>query len=76
MRLRRRTEPPRVFTGSCPIREHTGDDHYVGRCDFATYNGICPRHGVVEDYPTLDDREVDPRERRGSYDQRRPERQR
>lgn len=46
------------FTGNCPIREHTGDGHYVGRCDFACYGGICPRHGRLGDYPTLDDREV------------------
>jgi hypothetical protein len=56
--LKRTTERERVFTGSCPIREHTGDGHYVGRCDFATYDGYCPRHGAVEDYPYRDDREV------------------
>ena len=26
------------FTGVCPIREHTGDGAYVGRCEFATYD--------------------------------------
>jgi hypothetical protein len=46
------------LTGNCPIREHTGDGAYVGRCDFACYGGVCPRHGVVADYPTRDDREV------------------
>lgn len=45
----------RSFTGSCPIREHAGDGHYVGRCEFATYDGFCPRHGALEDYPTNDD---------------------
>lgn len=54
----------REFTGSCPIREHTGDGAYVGRCDFATYDGFCPRHGAVEDYPTRDDREVRVEDRR------------
>lgn len=52
------------FTGSCPIREHTGDGYYVGRCDFATYDGVCPRHGRLEDYPDNDDREVEVRNRR------------
>lgn len=53
-----------VLTGNCPIREHSGDGHYVGRCDFAMYNDICPRHGRLEDYPDHDDRAVDPRDRR------------
>lgn len=59
-----KTEPPRTFTGSCPIREHTGDGAYVGRCEFATYDGFCPRHGALEDYPTRDDREVRVEDRR------------
>lgn len=66
MRLRRsKTEPAPapVFTGSCPIREHAGDGGYVGRCEFATYNGVCPRHGRMSMYPTRDDRDVDPRSR-------------
>jgi hypothetical protein len=54
----------REFTGSCPIREHTGDGAYVGRCEFATYDGFCPRHGALEDYPTRDDREVRVEDRR------------
>lgn len=60
IRWRRKQQPkPRpVPDGTCPIREHTGDGGYVGRCDFAIYNGICPRHGVVDDYPNLDDRDV------------------
>lgn len=53
-----------MFTGSCPIREHTGDGHYVGRCEFATYDGYCPRHGALEDYPDNDDREVAVADRR------------
>lgn len=53
-----------AFTGSCPIREHTGDGAYVGRCEHATYNGYCPRHGALEDYPTNDDREVRVQDRR------------
>lgn len=53
-----------TFTGSCPIREHTGDGHYVGRCDFATHDGVCPRHGMLSDYPDNDDREVEVRNRR------------
>lgn len=51
-------ESRRTPDGNCPIREHTGDGVYVGRCDFAVYGGICPRHGVVADYYTLDDRDV------------------
>lgn len=51
-------------TGNCPIREHTGDEAYVGRCDFMTYDRICPRHGCLDDYPDNDDRAVAPRNRR------------
>lgn len=54
------------FTGCCPIREHTADGFYVGRCDFATYGGVCPRHGLVCDYTTRDDREVPRSQRRWS----------
>jgi hypothetical protein len=53
----------RTFTGSCPIREHTGDGAYVGRCEFATYDGVCPRHGLLSQYPDNDDRAVDPQSR-------------
>lgn len=42
--LRKAAKP---FTGSCPVREHTADGAYVGRCYFATYAGECPRHGDV-----------------------------
>lgn len=67
MRLgRKREEPRRAPDGNCPIREHAGDGVYVGRCDFAVYDGVCPRHGVVADYPTLDDREVAVEDRRRS----------
>lgn len=55
-----------TFTGSCPIREHTGDGHFVGRCEFPTYEGFCPRHGALEDYPNSDDREVRAQDRRHS----------
>ena len=61
---RRRAETHPRLDGNCPIREHTGDGTYVGRCDFAVYDGICPRHGILTDYITLDDREVLPNERR------------
>jgi hypothetical protein len=47
-----------TFTGNCPIREHTADGHYVGRCDFAHYDNVCPRHGLITDYPNNDDRDV------------------
>lgn len=63
MEFRRKPEE-RTLTGNCPIREHTGDGVYVGRCDFAVYDGFCPRHGALEDYPTFDDREVHPDDRR------------
>lgn len=56
--------PEPAFTGSCPIREHTGDGHYVGRCEFATYDGYCPRHGALADYPDNDDRAVAVADRR------------
>lgn len=48
----------RVLTGNCPIIEHAGDGVSVGRCDFALWDNICPRHGLLEDYPNLDDRDV------------------
>lgn len=63
-RSRKKAEPAPVFTGCCPIREHTGDGHYVGRCEFATYDGYCPRHGALEDYSDNDDREVAVADRR------------
>lgn len=45
------------LTGPCPIREHTGDGAYVGRCDYPTYADTCPRHGRLDLYPNRDDRE-------------------
>jgi hypothetical protein len=60
----RQSRAPKAFTGTCPIREHTGDGAYVGRCDHATYDHACPRHGIVADYPTRDDREVRVKDRR------------
>lgn len=50
--------PKGILTGNCPIREHAGDGVYVGRCDFACYDDVCPRHGRVSIYPKLDDRDV------------------
>lgn len=47
---------PEITT--CPIRQHTGDGAYVGRCDTAAYDGVCLRHGAIEDYPNLDDRDI------------------
>jgi hypothetical protein len=52
------------LTGTCPIREHTGDGAYVGRCDFATHDYVCPRHGYLSDYPNKDDRDVAVSDRR------------
>lgn len=63
-RLRRHSRERRELEGNCPIREHTGDGHYVGRCDFAVYDGACQRHGLVADYPNLDDRDVRVADRR------------
>lgn len=56
--VRRSSRREPVLTGNCPIREHAGDGVFVGRCDHAVYDGVCPRHGRVADYPTRDDREV------------------
>lgn len=61
---RRDAQQPKVFSGSCPIREHTGDGSYVGRCEFATYDDVCPRHGALKDYPNRDDRDVRVADRR------------
>jgi hypothetical protein len=63
--------PARVALSNCPIREHTADGAYVGRCDFTVRDGVCCRHGMLVDYPTLDDREVDPPQRRFSPDDHR-----
>jgi hypothetical protein len=52
-----------TFTGSCPIREHTADGAFVGRCEHACYDGICPRHGTLSSYTNDDDREIDPQDR-------------
>jgi hypothetical protein len=63
--LRRRFWPPPAapVLGSCDVREHTADGAYVGRCEHATHDGVCPRHGRLSDYPNRDDREVDPAQR-------------
>jgi hypothetical protein len=58
LRRGREAAPDGALTGNCPIREHSGDGAYVGRCEFACYDGVCPRHGRVSDYRTLDDRDV------------------
>lgn len=47
---RRRKPVERVFTSLCRVREYTGDGNYVGPCDYATYDGICPRHDYVMPY--------------------------
>lgn len=41
------TPQPPLFTGTCPVRQHTGDGHYVGRCYHSTYGGRCHVHGDV-----------------------------
>jgi hypothetical protein len=67
------------FTGTCPVREHTGDGNYVGPCEHATHDGYCPRHGDVKrflpenpldyrddnvDYGGADDRQLPPHSER------------
>jgi hypothetical protein len=69
--FKRQPRPTRKLTSNCPIREHTADGAYVGRCDFALYDDICPRHGFVSDYPNLDDRDVEVGDRRPSDRERR-----
>lgn len=44
------TMPAPEFTGNCLVREFTGDGVYVGPCWYSTYDGECPRHGVVGRY--------------------------
>lgn len=58
-----------VFTGNCPVREHTWDGGYAGRCDHSTYESTCPRHGHVggwlgpdADLSYADDRLLPPRD--------------
>lgn len=41
------------YTGSCPVREKTGDGAPVGRCWFATYGEYCPRHGKLSNFLVL-----------------------
>ena len=53
----RRAAPvePLAFDGvTCPVREHTADGYPVGRCDFAVYEGYCPRHGHLAEYLDAD----------------------
>ena len=39
------------FQRNCPINERTADGVSVGRCWFHTgRDGICPRHGDVNEY--------------------------
>lgn len=54
-----------MFTGNCPVRQHTGDGAYVGRCDHSTYGGRCHLHGDVTlwlvdgaDLTDADDRKI------------------
>jgi hypothetical protein len=48
MRLNlRRLNRPVQFTGNCPVRQHTADGAYVGRCYHSTYDGHCHLHGDV-----------------------------
>lgn len=44
---RRKAAEERTFTGNCPVRQHTADGAYVGRCWYSTYNGRCDLHGDV-----------------------------
>lgn len=53
MRLRRRKPIP-VFTGNCPVRQHTADGAFVGRCDHSTYSGRCHLHGDVSRWLVAD----------------------
>lgn len=54
--FRRKTNQQRAwerkgtFTGTCPVRQHTGDGDYVGRCYHSTYNGVCYLHGDVSQW--------------------------
>lgn len=43
----KRKPEPRPFTGTCPVRQHTADGAYVGRCWHSTYDSVCPLHGQV-----------------------------
>lgn len=56
----------RTFTGSCPVREHTFDGQFVGRCYHSTYDGVCHIHGDVSkwlvedaDLKDADDRKIE-----------------
>lgn len=66
VKLRRRAskdEPTPTFTGSCPVRLHTGDGAFVGRCYYATYGGRCCNHGDVAQWlvPNADLADADDR---------------
>lgn len=41
-----RLKQKRPFTGTCMIQEKTADGVSCGRCMYATYGGMCPRHGT------------------------------
>jgi hypothetical protein len=51
----KRKPKPRVFTGNCMVRQHTGDMYYVGRCYHSTYNGVCHLHGDVSGFLAIGD---------------------
>jgi hypothetical protein len=58
--------PSVQFTGNCPVRQHTADGAFVGRCWHSTYDGYCPSHGKVSkwlgedaDLANADDRKID-----------------
>lgn len=66
LRRTRKDMPAPPFTGSCPVRLHTGDGAFVGRCYYPTYGGRCPTHGNVAqwlgpdaDLMDADDRKID-----------------
>ncbi len=61
MLRRRRREPE--FTGNCPVRQHTADGAYVGRCEHSTYDGSCHLHGDVARFlsPDADLKDADDR---------------
>jgi hypothetical protein len=51
----KRQPPESKFTGTCMVREFTGDGQFVGRCYYSTYDGQCLRHGNVSRYLDSDE---------------------
>lgn len=40
----------KFMPNNCPVIEETADGICVGTCSFYLKDGVCPRHGKIEEY--------------------------